>query len=403
MEQGGGDTAACCTDRVTQSDCTAVDVDLIHVEAELTVNRSSLRSKRLVGLDQVEVSNGQTSALQSLTGGLDRADAHDSRIAADRAEGADLSQRLEAVCLDEILRRDNHCCACIVDARSVACGNRAVLLEGRAQLCQTLEGGLRTAVLVGIKDNGFLLLLDLDRNDLVLEAAGGNRLGSLHLGLIADLVLHLAGDAVLLSNVFRSDAHVVLVKYVKYAVVNHHINELHVVHASAPAHVAGDIRCAGHGLAAADQHHLILAGADDLRAQRDRTHRGCANLVEGHGRGLKRHADTERYLTGYVLTNAALQYLTKQAFVDSGLVNASAFNSSVGSGDTELGRGYVTEGAAVGTDSSTGSGTDVNVHLLFLLFFSCTGRAGTVWYFSFEFVNILSNVRENARGFRKVC
>src|SRR5699024_5177151 len=149
-------------------------------------------------------------------------------------------------------------------------------------------------------------LLDLDRDDLVLEAAGGDRLGSLHLGLVADLILHLTGDAVLLGSVFRGDAHVVLVEHIEYAVINHHIDELDVVHAGAPAHIAGDIRRTGHGLAAADQHHLVLARADDLGTQGDRAHGGRANLVQRHSGGLERHTDAERYLTGHVLAYAAL-------------------------------------------------------------------------------------------------
>src|SRR5699024_862132 len=113
----------------------------------------------------------------------------------------------------------------------------------------------------------------------------------------------------------------------------------------------------------------------DLGTQRDRAHGGSADLVQRHSRGLERHTDAERYLAGHVLAYAALKDLTEQALVDCSLVNTGALNSGVGGGDAKLGSGYVTEGAAVSADSSTGSGTDVNVHLLFLLFFSCTGRS----------------------------
>ena len=77
----------------------------------------------------------------------DRADTHDGGIAADRTEGADLCQRLEAVCTDVILRSDDHSSAGVVDAGSVTSGNGAVLLECGSQLSQTLEGGVGTAVL----------------------------------------------------------------------------------------------------------------------------------------------------------------------------------------------------------------------------------------------------------------
>lgn len=89
--------------------------------------------------------------------------AHDGRIAAYRAPGTNLSQRLETVCLNELLGSDDHCSACIVDAGSVACGyGAAVLLECRAQLAEDLQSGVRLYMLVGIKDNGFLLLLNFD-------------------------------------------------------------------------------------------------------------------------------------------------------------------------------------------------------------------------------------------------
>ena len=349
---------------MAQSDCAAVYVNLVHIKAKGLVYSSSLSSKCLVGLDQVEVSNGQTCTGQSLTGGLDRAYAHDGRIAAYRTPGTNLSQRLQAVCLYELLGSDDHSSACIVDAGSVACGyGAAVLLECRTQLAEDLQSGVRLYVLVGIKDNGFLLLLNFDRNDLVLEAAVSDSSSCLLLGSESDLVLHLAGDAEFLSYVFCGDTHVVLVEYIKYAVVYHHIDQLLVAHASTPAGIAGDVRSTGHRLAAAYQHCLVLTGADDLGAQRDGTHGRTANLVQGHSRGGERKLCAEANLTCYVLAYAALQYLTEQNLVDRCLVDACALDSCLSSSGAEYGRVYIAEGAAVGADCSTGSGTDVNVHL----------------------------------------
>ena len=164
------------------------------------------------------------------------------------------------MCTDVILRSDDHSSAGVVDAGSVTSGNGAVLLECGSQLSQTLEGGVGTAVLVGIENNGFLLLLDLNRDDFVLEATGGDGLSSLHLRLVADLVLHLTGDAVLFSNVLSGDTHVVLIEHVKYAVVNHHVYQLDIVHASAPTHIAGDVGSTGHRL-----HNRRPASADSRR------------------------------------------------------------------------------------------------------------------------------------------
>ena len=59
VDQGRRDAAACRADRVAQRNGAAVDVDLVHVKAKLPVDGRRLRGERLVGLDQVEVGNGQ--------------------------------------------------------------------------------------------------------------------------------------------------------------------------------------------------------------------------------------------------------------------------------------------------------------------------------------------------------
>src|SRR5579871_2991965 len=56
LEQQRGEHArARGADRMSQSDRTAVDVELLGIEAELLADRDGLRGERLVGLDQVEV------------------------------------------------------------------------------------------------------------------------------------------------------------------------------------------------------------------------------------------------------------------------------------------------------------------------------------------------------------
>ena len=136
---------------------------------------------------------------------------------------------------------------------------------------------------------------------LVFRILGRAVLTLLLLTACVFFVLHLTGDAVLFSYVFCSDAHVVLVEYIKYAVVYHHIDQLLVAPASTPAGIAGDVRSTGHRLAAAYQHHLVLAGTDDLGAEGDGTHGGSANLVQGHSRGGDRQTGLQANLTCYVL------------------------------------------------------------------------------------------------------
>ena len=55
VEQGDDDAGAGAADGVTQGDGAAVDVDLAHVEVQLTGDGDGLGGKGLVGLDEVDV------------------------------------------------------------------------------------------------------------------------------------------------------------------------------------------------------------------------------------------------------------------------------------------------------------------------------------------------------------
>ena len=79
VEQGDDDTGAGAAHRVADGDGAAVDVDLGHVEFQLTGNRDGLGGKGLVGLDEVHILDGQAGLLHGLAGSGDGAGAHDPR------------------------------------------------------------------------------------------------------------------------------------------------------------------------------------------------------------------------------------------------------------------------------------------------------------------------------------
>ena len=68
VEQGDDDTGAGSTNGVAQSDGAAVDVDLAHVEVQLTGHSDGLSSESLVGLDQVDVLDGHAGLSHSVRG-----------------------------------------------------------------------------------------------------------------------------------------------------------------------------------------------------------------------------------------------------------------------------------------------------------------------------------------------
>src|SRR6476620_3717786 len=83
VEQSHQDAATRRTDRVTDRDRTAVDVDLARVPAHLVVDGAGLRRERLVDLEQVEVLRLPAGALERLAGRRHRAHSHDRRVERD--------------------------------------------------------------------------------------------------------------------------------------------------------------------------------------------------------------------------------------------------------------------------------------------------------------------------------
>ena len=81
----------------------------------------------------------------------------------------------------------------VIDAGGVAGGDRAVLVEGRAQLGHRVDGRAVARIFVGVDDDVALAGLDRDRHDLVLEPAGLLRGLGLVLRGDGELVLLLRG------------------------------------------------------------------------------------------------------------------------------------------------------------------------------------------------------------------
>jgi hypothetical protein len=74
-------------------------------------------------------------------------------------------------------------------------------------------------------------------HDLILEAAGFLGRFGLVLGSDRELILLLAADLPFLRNVLRRRAHVISVKCVPQAVLDHGVDKFHVAHLGARTHV----------------------------------------------------------------------------------------------------------------------------------------------------------------------
>src|SRR5207237_609626 len=135
-------------DRMTDRDGTAVRVGAILRQPKRAHARDHLRGKRLVQLDRVAFPRRDAGAFDQLAHGRDRTEPHVIRMHAGRRAGHHAAERAEPEGLGLLARRDDERGRAIVDARGVAGGHGAAVLEGGLQLSELLEGGARARMLV---------------------------------------------------------------------------------------------------------------------------------------------------------------------------------------------------------------------------------------------------------------
>src|SRR5580700_1489593 len=109
---------------------------------------------------------------------------------------------------------------------------------------------------------------DLDRDDLVLEAAGLLRRFGLGLRPDGKDILLLPGDLPALRDILGGVAHVVAVERIPQPDADHRIDELGVAHLDAVAQMDA-VRRLAHALLPAGDDDLGIAVADRLIPERD--------------------------------------------------------------------------------------------------------------------------------------
>src|SRR5436190_16547074 len=155
-------------------------------------------------------------------------------------------------------------------------------------------------MLVGVDDGLAAPGRDLDRHDLVLEAAGLLRRFGLGLRPDGKAVLLLAGDLPALRDILGGVAHMVAVERIPQPVTDHRIDELGVPHFDAVAQMDA-VRRLAHALLPAGDDDLGIAVADRLVPERNGAQSRPAELVYAVGGHLERNARADRRLASRVL------------------------------------------------------------------------------------------------------
>ena len=123
-----------------------------------------------------------------------RADAHDLRVDAGEPVGDEPRHRLQARFLRRCLFHQHDRRGAVVDARGVAGGHAAFLLEHRAQLRHAFQRRVGARMLVRVEHDRAFARLQLDRDDLLLEVAFLDRVDRAAMAFDRELVLLLARD-----------------------------------------------------------------------------------------------------------------------------------------------------------------------------------------------------------------
>src|SRR6266540_4164990 len=120
MEEGDDEPRPAHSEWMAERDRAAVHVHLLLVDPELADDGEALRRKRLVQLDEVDLVDADTCALEQLPDCGNRPDAHDTRVdPGDRASG-EAAERLDAELLRLRLARDHERGGPVVDPAVVS-------------------------------------------------------------------------------------------------------------------------------------------------------------------------------------------------------------------------------------------------------------------------------------------
>src|SRR5690606_13667699 len=323
------------TNRVTNGNCTTIDVDDVSVPAEFLVHGASLCSKRFVCFDKVKIPCVPACFFERSKGGRDGPGSHQSRINAGGRPRHNSGKRFYPAAIGFFLSHQDGNCGTVVDARGVAGRDGAFLVEGSAQLLHTFQRRTVANILVIFNDKFAFAALHSDWRNLLLEAAGLLRSLSLVLGGKREGVLLVTGDLEGACDVFRGYAHMVSKEGIQETVAQERIDHGMVAHLHAPAEI-GTMRRKGHGFLTAGDDDVSIAAKDLLHANRDRPQARAAKLIEIPGRAVMRDTCRHCRLSRRILALPCRQYLSEDHFSDFVCRHASAFQCTANGHGTKF-------------------------------------------------------------------
>ncbi|MBA7583726.1 hypothetical protein ES708_25674 [subsurface metagenome] len=170
-------------------------------------------------------------------------------------------------------------------------------------------------MLVGVELLHLFLNPDLDGHYLLAENAVLYRRQSPLVTEQGQLVLLLPGDAVLIGDVLRGQAHMVIIEYLPQPVIDHAVHHLGVEHPGPPPGAGQVVRHGAHVLHPPGDNDLGIARLDGLGGQSHRFHPRSTNLVHRVGVHLFRNARVNPRLASGILPLPRLEDVTHDNLV----------------------------------------------------------------------------------------
>mmetsp|Transcript_24492 Transcript_24492/g.61599 ORF Transcript_24492/g.61599 Transcript_24492/m.61599 type:complete len:358 (+) Transcript_24492:1323-2396(+) len=298
---------------MSQRDRTAIRIYPVRWQSEFFGHRQALAREGFVRFYHVQVPHRPLRFLQALLRCRDRSQPHHLWVQSCARERFDTGQNRQLPLRSFPPAAQDHERRAVVQPARVSRRDGPVLLqERRLQLREPLHlPALRVHVLV--------LGQFADRHQVLLVVRDVRQ--GLLLGVRGELVLLLTGQLVLLRDVLRRDAHVVLVEGARQPVREHGVRELHVAHLLPEAGgFAGEkMGRVGHGLlpAASDQ-ILSLPRLDRHHAQLNHLETRPADLVDGVAWCCFWQPGHDACLPCRVLPAPRREHLAHDHFVDGG-------------------------------------------------------------------------------------
>ena len=361
IEECHEDTCAAGSDRMSEGDGSAVDVDFGRIEIEFSGTGDHLRREGFVQFEEIDVGNFESGFVESEADGIDGGDENFARF--DAAGGV----REDTKFPGSVGRaggggigHDNGGSA-VAESAGISGSDGSLGIEGGSQLCECFDRGFGAESFIGGDEFFFFFEANGDGDDFVLKLSALLSGGGTALAFRGEGVLVCSRDVVGGGCPVGVSTHVAIVEGAPESVVNHGIDERSIPQAKSLARVSEEERGATHAFHSSCDDDFRVTGADGLGGEHGGLKARAANLVDRQSRDGGRESGFECGLTSGGLAESGGEDVSHDDIFDRSGSDASAAQGFTDGDGSEFGCGEGAERAEKFSDGSTGTGNEKSI------------------------------------------